>query len=99
MHQMFRRLKNRFGKGLRHHRGSECPRGPYEELSSVETDEFAVITCNNDHKTVERGLHTGVEVKIIRNEPDEPNIIIAVGDARYVLDRRIAHRIRVRAVS
>ncbi|MDD4277097.1 MAG: FeoA domain-containing protein [Candidatus Cloacimonetes bacterium] len=33
---------------------------------------------------------------MFRNDLDEPNVIVAVGDSRYVLDRRIAQNIRVR---
>ncbi len=56
------------------------------------------MTCNNDIKTIERGLYHGKKVMSQRNEPGEPNIVVAVGDARYVLDRRIARMIRVRLV-
>ena len=37
-----------------------------------------------------------MRISVFRNEPDEPNLIIAVGDSRYVLDRRIAALIMVR---
>lgn len=69
---------------------------PCEVLTDAATDSEVCITCNDDHKTVERGLYRGVRIRLIRNETDEPNIIVAVGDARYVLDRRIARKIRVR---
>jgi Fe2+ transport system protein FeoA len=95
-----------FGLFRRHRHGScghhsckvECSYKdtPCELLSEGATDSEVCITCNDDHKTVERGLYRGVRVRIIRNETNEPNIIVAVGDARYVLDRRIARRIRVR---
>lgn len=65
-------------------------------LSDVQAESTVQITCNHDHKTMERGLHTGVHIRVLRNEQQEPNIVVAVGDARYVLDRRIAERIRVR---
>jgi Fe2+ transport system protein FeoA len=65
-------------------------------LSGVQSESEVHITCNHDHKTVERGLYTGVLIRVLRNEPHEPNLVVAVGDARYVLDRRIAERIRVR---
>jgi Fe2+ transport system protein FeoA len=53
------------------------------------------VSCNNDIRTIERGIYIGVKIQIFRNEADEPNIIISVGDARYVLDRRIAKSIRI----
>lgn len=81
------------GNHHRRHQG-HCPLGG-NSLSDALQDSVVTITCNNDHKTVERGLYTGVQVKILRNEPEEPNIVIAVSDARYVLDRRIAGRIKI----
>jgi Fe2+ transport system protein FeoA len=53
------------------------------------------VSCNNDIRTIERGIYIGAKIQIFRNEADEPNIIISVGDARYVLDRRIAKSIRI----
>ena len=67
-----------------------------ERLSDAPEASNVHITCNHDHKTVERGLYTGVQVIVLRNEQNEPNLVVAVGDARYVLDRRIAERIKVR---
>jgi Fe2+ transport system protein FeoA len=55
-----------------------------------------VIICNHNLKTIERGLYVGMQVSMFRNDHSEPNIIVAVGDARYVLDRRIAKEIRVK---
>lgn len=54
------------------------------------------VFCNNDLRTIERGIYVGADISIFRNETDEPNLIVAVGDSRYVLDRRIAQNIRVR---
>jgi len=92
---MFKRFRKGLGRGLGWHGRTKHQHGPCDDLACVETDSTAVIVCNNDHKTVERGLCTGVQVRVLRNETDEPNIVVAVGDARYVLDRRIAHRIKV----
>ncbi len=57
-----------------------------------------MVYCNDDIKTIERGLYLGVQVKVMRNDLTEPNLIVAVGDSRYVLDRRVAEHIRVRIV-
>jgi len=54
------------------------------------------VFCNTDLRTIERGIYVGADISIFRNEKDEPNLIVAVGDSRYVLDRRIAQNIRVR---
>lgn len=83
------------GQGFGRRRHKKCLPGSLDNLSQVGENSIVSITCNTDHKTVERGLYVGVQVKVLRNEPDEPNLIVAVGDARYVLDRRIARRIKV----
>jgi Fe2+ transport system protein FeoA len=49
-------------------------------------------------KTIERGLYVGSRLSMFRNDSGEPNIIVAAGDARYVLDRRIAREIRVKVM-
>jgi len=79
-------------------RTCNCRRGDCLELAKLSTGRSARILCNNDIKTIERGLYHGVKITSFRNEPDEPNIVVAVGDSRYVLDRRIAEQIRVRII-
>lgn len=73
-----------------------CQIGDCISLADLQTGKEALITCNNDIKTIERGLYHGKRVFTQRNEPGEPNIVIAVGDARYVLDRRVARQIMVK---
>lgn len=95
MHPLFKRMRHRFGRARgRVYNGNICDTC-FDCLANVEEDNIVVIASNNDHKTMERGIYTGVSVKVLRNEKEEPNIVIAVGDARYVLDRRIARRIKV----
>lgn len=92
---LFKRLHKRLGIGWGWQRHQSKHHKNCDTLAQAQADYTVTITCNNDHKTVERGLYTGVSVKVLRNEADEPNLIVAVGDARYVLDRRIAHKIKV----
>ncbi len=73
-----------------------CRRGDCIALEILGEGKSAMVTCNNDLRTIERGLYQGVRVTALRNAEGEPNIVIAVGDSRYVLDRRIASQIRVR---
>jgi Fe2+ transport system protein FeoA len=75
-----------------------CHSGDCISLSELAQGREALITCNNDIKTIERGLYHGKKVYAFRNEPGEPNIVTAVGDARYVLDRRVAKLIKVRVI-
>ncbi len=76
---------------------SLCP-GDCLPLSEIPAGAKVTIQCNHDTKTIERGLYFGAGVEVYRNEESEPNLIIAVSDSRYVLDRRIAKGIRVRVV-
>ncbi len=76
----------------------ECASGQCITLSELSTGSEALITCNNDIKTIERGLYHGKKVSAFRNEPGEPNLVVAVGDSRYVMDRRVARLIKVRVV-
>ena len=73
-----------------------CQRGDCLPLSELTEGINGTVYCNNDLRTIERGIYVGAKISIFRNEKDEPNIIVSVGDARYVLDRRIAQNIRVR---
>ena len=77
-------------------RACHCRRGDCITLEQLGEGRSARVTCNNDLRTIERGLYQGVGVTILRNTEGEPNIVVAVGDSRYVLDRRIASLIRVR---
>ena len=86
-----------FGRKLfnvRHH----CKRFDGDCLSLAEVPEHlkATIYCNGDISTIERGLYLGVSIQVLRNDLAEPNLIVAVGDARYVLDRRVANKTRAR---
>lgn len=88
-----RRFGRRFLYSPRHHK---CRRGDCISLSELGEGASAMVTCNNDIRIIERGLYMGVTISMFRNDPVEPNIVIAVGDARYVLDRRIAETVKVR---
>ncbi len=91
-HRM-RQWGNRFFQSRR-----QCPyqRGDCLPLTQLTEGKSGIVSCNNDLRTIERGIYVGSRISIFRNEEQEPNIIVAVGDARYVLDRRIAELIRVR---
>lgn len=65
-------------------------------MSDLSKGKSATVHCNGDLRTIERGIYLGAHITMFRNDPEEPNIIVAVGDSRYVLDRRIAKEIRVR---
>ena len=74
-----------------------CP-GDCMPLADLSSGSSATVMCNHDTKTIERGLYMGAKLDIYRNEAGEPNLIVAVNDSRYVLDRRIAGTIMVKMV-
>lgn len=76
-----------------------CGLGDCLSLEKMPEGENAIIICNPNLNTIERGLYQGAQISMFRNAADEPNIIVAAGDARYVLDRRIAETIRIRIVA
>ncbi len=79
-------------------RPCHCRSGDCINLAELSPGREAVVTCNNDLRTIERGLYHGRRVSAFRNESGEPNLVISVGDSRYVLDRRLAMLIKVRVV-
>lgn len=90
------RLRN-FGRHFSGRRGMGlCQQGQCLNLDKLPEGADAYITCNRNIKTIERGLYMGMKISMFRNDENEPNVIVAVGDARYVLDRRIAMDIKVR---
>ena len=54
------------------------------------------ILCNNIQKYIELGMYHGNTVKIIKNDHSDRNLIIAVGESRYILSKNIAQNIMVR---
>ena len=87
-----RQWGRRFFQSRRH---CPCQRGDCMPMSELTEGVSGTVSCNNDLKTIERGIYIGARIMIFRNEADEPNIIVSVGDASYVLDRRLAQSIRV----
>ena len=90
------RLHN-WGRHLfRSRRNCPCQRGDCLALADLTEGMQGTVYCNNDLRTIERGIYVGARISIFRNEAEEPNLVVAVGDARYVLDRRIARDIRIK---
>ena len=78
----------------RHHCHCDCPRGTSLE-NAVEQQRY-IITCNPDRKTMEMGVYVGGVVTVQKNDPAEPNIVIGVGDSRYIIPRTLASRILIK---
>jgi Fe2+ transport system protein FeoA len=97
--QLNRFLFRNFGRHFQYRpRHCHCSSGDCITLNELSSGKEAMITCNNDIKTIERGFYHGKRVTALRNDANDPNIVIAAGDSRYVLDRRVAKLIKVRVV-
>lgn len=95
----YRMRMHRFGRRFMHrNKQCHCALGDCMSLGELPEGSSGLILCNRNLGTIERGLYQGVRITMFRNDSNEPNLIVAVGDARYVLDRRIAEEIRVKIV-
>ena len=74
-----------------------CKAGQCIPLDQLPEGNSAIVIHNNNLKIIERGLYIGALITMFRNN-FENNVVVAVGDARYVIDRRIAGTIKVKVV-
>jgi len=92
----FGQIRFRFRPGRKHQTFTFEP-NQCTTLDQLPEGYNATVIHNNNLKTIERGLYIGASITVFRNNVDEPNVIVAVGDARYALDRRIAKNIKVKS--
>ena len=79
------------GHGCRHHGRSHCI---FLNEATV-GHKYRVIT-NPDKKTMEMGIyHSGI-ITVHKNEESNPNIVVGVGESRYIIPRDLAKRIVVK---
>ncbi|MCK9328430.1 MAG: FeoA family protein [Candidatus Cloacimonetes bacterium] len=57
-------------------------------------NEFSVI-CNPNPKCFELGLCHGNVIRVVKNNDYDRNLVIAVGDSRYIISRNVADNIMV----
>jgi len=72
-----------------HHRKKKC-------IKEVREGEKCLIQYNKDKKTIEMGLYSGNVVKVMKNEDSDHNIIICVGESRYIIPKETAEKIEVK---
>ena len=89
-----------FGRRHRHHKQEHrctCPLGkqPPCPLSDCPEQARAHIITNPDRQTLELGIYPGAVVRVCKNHPGDPNLIVGVGDSRFILDRTLARKILV----
>ncbi|HHE37312.1 MAG TPA: ferrous iron transport protein A [Candidatus Cloacimonetes bacterium] len=94
----FGRGFNGKGQGLRRrHRHKHCRHhGRNFNLNYGELGKKYVVISNPDKKTVEMGIFAGSMIEVQKNERSEPNIIVGVGESRYIIPRDLAEQILIR---
>jgi len=98
---MFGRGKNRkFGKGhwrKGSHRGhGKCHKFGLLPLEAADINKKYIVMCNPDRKTVEMGIFSGGVITVHKNDPTDSNLIVAVGESRYIIPRDLARRILIK---
>jgi Fe2+ transport system protein FeoA len=87
-----------FGMQFRHRRCSpHQPAPPVERLDEGFEDQVYRIVANPDRQSREMGFFPGVTVRVLRNVGGEHGLVVAAGEARYVMARKAARAIRVEA--
>lgn len=87
------------GRGKRH--GKHCRQhqrrcfGECISLNEAEIGKKYIILENPDVKTMEMGLYRSGIITVHKNEEDNPNIVVGVGESRYIIPRELAEKIIV----
>ena len=93
---MFGKGKGIF-KGKRHLRGHhkhKCHcRGQKISLSTAAVGSRHCVITNPDKKTVEMGIFNGSIITVHKNEVSDQNIVVGVGNSRYIIPKTIASEI------
>ncbi|MCD4829466.1 MAG: ferrous iron transport protein A [Candidatus Cloacimonetes bacterium] len=90
---MFRRKRHRRKAGACFH----CPVGktPPCPLSDCPEKARVRVVSNPDRQTLELGIYPGSLVKVFKNHLGDPNLVVGIGDSRFILDRSLARNIKV----
>ncbi len=90
----FRRMggKGHGGKHCHCHRKNGFAHRPLDECAE---NERVCIHRNPDRQTMEMGLHNGGLVIMLKNDPSDNNIVVGIGNSRFILSKRVAKLIEV----
>lgn len=69
--------------------------GQARSLLDLKDGEAGVIRRNGDRKSTEMGLFPGARVAMFRNRTSERSVVIAAGDARFLVSRTIAQKVEI----
>lgn len=65
-------------------------------LSDFAQGAEVVVISNADKKTLEMGLFSGAFVRVMKNRPNDANMVVAAGESRYIISKEAAAKISVR---
>lgn len=98
-----------FGRGNNHRKNcrgkGRCKGGskrkhrhhhPHFTLSEATENNRYIIKHNPNKQTIEMGISAGSLVFVHKNDPNESNIIVGVGEKRLIVPRDSARKIMVR---
>jgi Fe2+ transport system protein FeoA len=68
---------------------------PLRSLLDLKDGEVGSIRKNSDRKSTEMGLYPGARVVMFRNRKSERSLVIAAGDARFLISRTIAQKVEL----
>lgn len=102
---MFGRFKkNRRNRHTHHHdnncrhqhrNGRRCKIADSFSLRQAAQDDRYQIVFNNHLKLIEMGIVPGAIISVVKNEPQETNLIVNVSDCKYMISKEIAEDIMV----
>ena len=69
--------------------------GRARSLLDLKDGEEGLIRGNSDRKSTEMGLFPGARVAMFRNRTSERSVVIASGDARFLVSRTIAQHVEI----
>ena len=86
------------GRGRHHkkHHGRRIAHALHMNLSEAEIGKKYLILFNPDIKTMEMGIYRGNMITVHKNEEGNPNIVVGVGETRYIIPCELAQRILIK---
>ena len=90
-----------FGRLFRKRQQQRCGRRSGQSICCAHPlSDFAqgadvVVISNSDRKTLEMGLFSGAFVHVMKNRPNDANMVVAAGESRYIISKETAGKIQV----
>jgi len=95
----FGRKKNSNCCGNRHRKDGGRGKRKFRHcisLSEAVEDQKYIIIFNPDKQTIEMGITPSSMIFIHKNNPNETNMVIGVGETRFIISRKSAEAIKVK---